>query len=91
MQSKAATVGEYLSSLPDDRRHAISTVRKTILANLDKEYEEGMTYGMIGYYVPRSVYAAGYGPDPSYGRGRRPRSESDLGDVMDFAAAADGD
>jgi hypothetical protein len=60
MQSKATTVSDYLDSLPHDRRAAIETVRKVILANLDNDYEEGMQYGMIGYYVPHRVYPAGY-------------------------------
>jgi hypothetical protein len=64
MQSKAKTVGEYLVSLPDDRRDAIEVVRAVILENLPKGYEEGMQYGMIGYYVPHSVYPAGYHCDP---------------------------
>ena len=64
MQSKATTVEQYLASLPEDRRQAIETVRKVILANLDG-YEEGMQYGMIGYYVPHSLYPAGYHCDPS--------------------------
>ena len=64
MQSKAATVEEYLSQLPADRRAALETVRKVILANLDKDYEEGMLYGMIGYYVPHRVFPAGYHCDP---------------------------
>jgi hypothetical protein len=64
MQSKAATVKEYLASLPDDRRAAIEAVRKVILANLDKDYEEGMQYGMIGYSVPHRVYPPGYHTDP---------------------------
>ncbi len=64
MQSKAATVAEYLASLPEDRRRALEAVRKTIRANLDKKFEEGMQYGMIGYYVPHSVFPAGYHCDP---------------------------
>jgi hypothetical protein len=66
MQSKPTTVDEYLASLPDDRRAAISAVRKVILDNLDKAggYEEGIQYNMIGYYVPHSVYPAGYHCDP---------------------------
>src|SRR5690606_3453629 len=35
-----------------------------ILKNLDKGYEEGMGYGMMGYYVPHSIYPAGYHCDP---------------------------
>jgi hypothetical protein len=64
MQSSAKTVGEYLRSLPDDRRKAISAVREVILANLPKGYEECMSYGMIGYVVPHSIYPAGYHCDP---------------------------
>ena len=67
MQSKATTVSDYLASLPDDRRKAIETVRDTILANLDKDYEEGMQYGMIGYYIPHRIYPAGYHADPKQG------------------------
>src|SRR4051794_35235501 len=64
MQSKATTVDQYLAGLDDERRKAIEAVRKVILDNLDKDYEEGMQYGMIGYYVPHRVYPAGYHCDP---------------------------
>ncbi len=64
MQSQAPTVDAYLRSLPADRRAAISAVRDVILKNLDSSYEEGMQYGMIGYYVPHSVYPKGYHCDP---------------------------
>lgn len=64
MQSKAATVEQYLAELPEDRRTALQAVREVILKNLDKDYEEGMQYGMIGYFVPHRVYPAGYHVDP---------------------------
>ena len=64
MQSKAQTVHDYLAELPPDRRAAIQAVREVILKNLDDDYEEGMQYGMIGYYVPHRVYPAGYHCDP---------------------------
>ncbi len=64
MQSKAATVEKYLAELPADRREALSKIRAVILKNLPKGLEEGMQYGMIGYYVPHSVYPAGYHCDP---------------------------
>jgi hypothetical protein len=64
MQSKAKNVDEYLASLPADRRASVAAVRKVILENLDKDYEEGMNYGMIGYYVPHRVYPKGYHCDP---------------------------
>ncbi len=65
MPSKATTVDDYLASLPKDRRDAINAVRKTILKYLDKKgFEEGMQYGMIGYYVPHRVYPPGYHCNP---------------------------
>lgn len=64
MADKPATVAEYLAALPEDRRKAIEAVRQVILKNLDKDYEEGIQYGMIGYYVPHRVHPAGYHCDP---------------------------
>jgi len=64
MPNKPTTVAEYLSGLTEDRRKAIEAVRRVILKNLDKDYEEGIQYGMIGYYVPHRVYPAGYHCDP---------------------------
>jgi hypothetical protein len=79
MQSKAKTVKEYLASLPEDRRKAIEAVRKVILKNLDKTYEEGMLYGAIGYYVPLKVYPHGYHCDPPPGIERLPLPFAGLG------------
>ena len=64
MQSKTTTVEQYLAELPEDRRKALEAVRQVILANLDEDYEEGIQYGMIGYYVPHRVFPAGYHCDP---------------------------
>lgn len=64
MQSQAATVEEYLASLPEERREALSAVRETILRHLGEGFEEGMQYGMIGYYVPHRLYPAGYHCNP---------------------------
>ncbi len=60
MQSRATSIPQYLKELPDDRRTAIEAVRKVILANLDGDIEEGMQYGMIGYFVPYRVFPQGY-------------------------------
>ena len=64
MQSKAPTVQQYLAELPADRRSVIESVRAVLCQNLDPLYEEGMQYGMIGYYVPHRVYPPGYHCDP---------------------------
>lgn len=65
MQSKATTVSQYLKELPADRRATIEAVRAVLLKNLDPLYEEGMLYGMIGYYIPHRVYPPGYHCNPS--------------------------
>jgi hypothetical protein len=50
--------------LPHGRRAIVDALRATILQHLDPGIEEGMQYGMIGYYVPHSRYPAGYHCDP---------------------------
>ncbi|MFM9962796.1 MAG: DUF1801 domain-containing protein [Planctomycetaceae bacterium] len=64
MQSQATTVAEYLAELPADRRAAIEAVRQVILKNIDKDIEEVMQYGMIGFCIPHRVYPPGYHCDP---------------------------
>jgi len=64
MQSKARTVNEYIESLPDDRKKIITDIRKVILKNLPKGFEETMQYGMISYVVPHKTYPAGYHCNP---------------------------
>lgn len=64
MQSKATSVEAYLDELPPDRRAAIEAVRKVVRANLDKDYIEIMSYGMIAYCVPHRVYPPGYHCNP---------------------------
>jgi len=64
MQSKAKTVAQYLKELPADRRATIQAVADVIRANVDGRVEEGMQYGMIGWYVPHRVFPLGYHCDP---------------------------
>ena len=64
MQSKAKTPEDYISELPEERKQPISKLRETILKNLPKGFEEEMSYGMLGYVVPHSLYPAGYHVNP---------------------------
>jgi len=57
---KPTTVAAYLAEQPPERREALAAIRKTIKANLPEGYAEGIQYGMIGYFVPHSVYPKGY-------------------------------
>jgi uncharacterized protein YdhG (YjbR/CyaY superfamily) len=60
MQSKASTPDEYMAELPEERVSAMKELRKTILDNLPDGFQETMSYGMIGYVVPHSIYPDGY-------------------------------
>ena len=64
VQSKAATVEEYLEELPEERREVVSAVREVVLANLPEGYEETMRWGMISYEVPLSRYPVTYNKQP---------------------------
>lgn len=64
MQSKATTVQQYLSELPDDRLEAFEAVRDVILENLPEGFEEAMNWGMITYQVPLSRYPDTYNKKP---------------------------
>ncbi len=62
--STATTPDEYVGSLPDERREMVSAIRDTINANLPPGYEEGMAYGMIGWYVPLETFPDTYNGQP---------------------------
>lgn len=64
MTSSATTVEEYIIALPEERKIPMQNIRNVILANLPEGFEEGMSYGMIGYYVPHSIYPNGYHCNP---------------------------
>lgn len=64
MKIEATSPDHYLTQLPDDRKGPMTKLRNTILENLPDEFEETMSYGMIGYVVPHSVYPPGYHCDP---------------------------
>lgn len=64
MQSKAATPDEYVNEVADHQKEAIIQLRKTIIDNLPEGFEEEMSYGMIGYVVPFSIYPKGYNVKP---------------------------
>ena len=60
MTSTATTPTAYVDSLPEDRKKVMHELRKVILKNLPKGFQEEMSYGMIGYVIPHTLYPAGY-------------------------------
>lgn len=64
MTSSAQLVDAYLAGLSEERRSALLQVMGVVRENLPDGVEEGMQYGMIGWYIPHSIYAHGYHCDP---------------------------
>jgi hypothetical protein len=64
MTNKIQTIEEYVNSIPAERIDSFTKLRKTILANLPDGFVETMSYGMIGYVIPLSLYPKGYHCDP---------------------------
>lgn len=60
MQSSAKTPDQYITELPEDRKEVMLKLRDVTLKNLPKGFEEQMSYGMLGYVVPHSIYPNGY-------------------------------
>jgi hypothetical protein len=64
MQSKAATVEQYLAELPPERQAPMRGLRDAVNARLPRGFQEVMSYGMVGWVVPHTLYPAGYHCDP---------------------------
>ena len=62
--SGAATVEEYLHSLPADRRAVVAAVREIVLRHLPAGYRETMNWGMISYEIPLERYPRTYNGQP---------------------------
>lgn len=64
MTSNAKNPKEYIAQLPDERKEAYGKLRNVVLENLPEGFEEQMSYGMVGYVVPKTVYPNGYHCNP---------------------------
>ena len=64
MQIKADLPKQYIDQLPVDRKQVMGQLRRAILDNLPNGFVETMSYGMIGYVIPHSIYPSGYHCDP---------------------------
>ena len=64
MTYEAKTPEEYIAQVPDERKPILEKLRDIIKENLPKDFEEGMQYSFISYYVPHSIYPDGYHCNP---------------------------
>lgn len=60
MQYKANSPKEYLDQLPEERKKVVSKLRGIVNTQIPKGFKEQISYGMLGWVVPHSIYPAGY-------------------------------
>lgn len=60
MASNVTTVEQYIDELTPDRKLIMQHLRQVLSDNLPTGFEEVISYGMIGYVVPHSIYPQGY-------------------------------
>ncbi len=60
MQYQANSPEDYINQVPKERQPILKKLRSEITKNLPKGFQEGIQYGMIGYFVPHSLYPNGY-------------------------------
>ncbi len=64
MRYQANSIEEYISQLPEDRIPVINKLREVINQNIPEDFHETLSYGMIGWVVPHSIYPDGYHCNP---------------------------
>ncbi|TAE57705.1 MAG: DUF1801 domain-containing protein [Bacteroidetes bacterium] len=65
MRIEAISPEAYLEKVPEDRKEALGHLRDLLCQNLPAGFEETISYSMITYVVPHSLYPAGYHCDVS--------------------------
>ena len=64
MQSTSTSIYVYLEEISAEKKDSFAKLRENILENIPNGFVEQMSYGMIGYVVPHSIYPGGYHCDP---------------------------
>ena len=60
MTIPANSVQEYLDNVPEERKEVFRKIFDTINQNIPEGFDERLSYGMIGWVVPHSLYPGGY-------------------------------
>lgn len=53
-------IENYINALEPTRKLAFEKLRNCILKNIPQGFAEEISYGMVGYVVPKSIYPSGY-------------------------------
>jgi len=65
MKANGKTIKEILSNLPVDRAEPFNKLHDVIVRNLPKGFEAAISYGVLGYVIPHTLYPEGYHCKPS--------------------------
>ncbi|MDY0236102.1 MAG: DUF1801 domain-containing protein [Gudongella sp.] len=64
MNNNVENIQEYLEGLSDERKFAVNKIREVLKENLPDGFHEELSYNMIGYVIPHSIYEKGYHVNP---------------------------
>ncbi len=64
MQIKSSSAEDYIEKVSDNFREGIVKLRDMFLEKMPAGFEEDVSYGMLNYVVPHSMFPAGYHCDP---------------------------
>ena len=60
MSTQINTPEDYIAQLPEERKTVVSKLHNLILKHMPEGLKSGMAYGMLAYFVPKSIYPPGY-------------------------------
>ena len=58
------TVSDYIDNVQEERKSVFHQVLEAVRKGIPSDFEECISYGMIGFVVPHSLYPKGYHCDP---------------------------
>jgi uncharacterized protein YdhG (YjbR/CyaY superfamily) len=58
------TVSDYIDNVQEERKSVFLQVLEAVSKGIPSDFEECISYGMIGFVVPHSLYPKGYHCDP---------------------------
>jgi uncharacterized protein YdhG (YjbR/CyaY superfamily) len=60
MQYDVKTIEEYIEAVGEERKAFFKKLIETIESSLPSTFEKQLSYGMVGFVVPLSIYPKGY-------------------------------
>ena len=64
MLAKEKEIQNYIEAISTEKKESFMQLRSVILKSLPSGFSEEMSYGMVGFVVPHSIYPSGYHCNP---------------------------